>query len=400
MSFSIVLFDDCPSRDRLLPLVATRPVGNLRVGIFTLNQKWESAFNVPVSFLTTSYLRSKFPMETDAKELLYIKASILPSEELIEEIRQLEVGEKLVLDSGDWIAIRLQSNIDLTSASLISARIRSCSTTIQQLRYPEDIYIQNASQIGFDLKYIKIEPASDSDFGYQNILKEQPIFIAPTATVQHCVLDASKGPIYIGPGAMLEAGVIVHGPAAICSNSRLKSGAVLYGNVTIGNDSTISGEVNNVVVWGSSAKGHHGYLGCAVIGEGCNLGAGTTNSNLRNDWKNVQLYNYETQQMRDTHQLKCGVIMGDHVMLGINSKINTGTVIGVGAQVAISDFIPKFVIDFSWLTDSSHDRYIFTRFIDMMKRKAGAKNESFKADDELILASIYKESTTYTINQH
>lgn len=392
MSFSLVLFDDCSARERLRPLTATRPTGNLRVGIWTLDQKWRHVFGVDVAYLTPEYLREKFPPPPMGHEgYLIIDSRVLPNAGLIDELKGLQVNQKLISSDGDWIAFRLTGLDDFNASGVEQAIPVLSKSGIVRLHYPEDIYLNNADQISFDLDCLGIQVANAD--GYPDChLQGASIYIAKDAVLKHCVLDATQGPIYIGEGAVIEAGAVIHGPVAIGAGCRVKSGTVVYMNVSVGANSTICGELNNTVIWGNSAKGHLGYLGCAVVGEGCNMGAGTNNSNLRNDWKTVRLYDYSEGGMRDTGLLKCGVIMGDHVMLGIGCKINTGTVIGVGAQIAISNFIPKFVPDFSWLTDMTQDRYIFTDFIAMLQRKALVKGESFGHEEEKMLALVYEQS--------
>ncbi|MDR2284576.1 MAG: transferase [Sphingobacterium sp.] len=395
MSFSILLFDDCSSRERLMPLTSTRPTGNLRVGVLTLDEKWRQIFNVEVSYLTKDYLREKFPVSVcENKDVLLIDGAILPNKELIHELRLLEVGQKLVSATGDWIAVRLSKLDDFDQGGLEQALEVVSVHGNRRLGHPEDIYLHNAEQITFDLPYLSCGISTASNYSHCSFVGSE-FYIAESAAVGDCILDSSKGPIYIGSGAVLEAGVVVYGPVSIGSGCRIKSGAVLYPNVSIGPYSTVCGEINNTVIWGNSAKGHLGYLGCAVLGEGCNIGAGSSNSNLRNDWKNVRLYDYSTGEMRDTGMQKCGVIMGDQVMLGINSKINTGTVIGVGCQIAISNFIPKFVEDFSWLTDEAKSAYIFEEFLAMMRRKSVLKQELFEEEDERIFSFIYKRGIRY-----
>lgn len=398
MSFSVILFDDCAFREHLKPLTSTRPTGNLRVGIFTLDQKWRLIFNTEVSYLTKDYLRVKFPAPVvNNGEVLLIDGSVLPNEGLISELKELKSGEKLMARDGTWIAVRLPVFKKFDAEVLEDAVAVFSVHDHKRILYPEDIFLNNADQIGFDLKYVNIDHVSSSRFSGTSLLGPA-IYIEKGAVLNNCVLDSSKGPIYIGKGSVLEAGSIVYGPVSIGAGCRVKSGTVLYMNVSVGENSTICGEINNTVIWGNSAKGHAGYLGCAVVGEGCNLGAGTSNSNLRNDWKNINLYDYAKKDMRDTGLQKCGVVIGDHVMLGIGTKINTGTVIGVGSQIAISDFIPKFVSDFSWFTDTIRDRYIFDRFIAMMIRKALAKQEVFGEEERLILSFIYEAENNTEVN--
>src|SRR5690606_606061 len=196
-------------------------------------------------------------------------------------------------------------------------------------------------------------------------------------------------PIYISNNAQLEQGCHLRGPIAIGEGARVKMGAKLYPNVSIGPKSTVSGEVNNTVMWANSAKGHDGYLGCAVIGEGCNIGAGTSNSNLLNNWKTIKLYDYKFNNWRKTNRYKVGVFMGDFAMCGINSSISTGAVIGVGVQVATSNIIPKFVRDFSWLTDAKHETYVWNKFENMLKERAIVIKEPLEEKDLRILWEVF-----------
>lgn len=388
MSMSVVLFDKFIKRDRLLPLVATRPIGNLRIGIFTINKKWELIFQSPVSYLTTNYLKEKFPLHTqDASDNLLIKASILPNTILIDKLKTLPLGYKLVDERGKWIAARLASLNDFEEAHLDGLETIICHAKHLEIKHPEDIFVHNAAQIAFDLKFV---PQSiHTPFFELNHVVGEDLYIDASAILHYVHLDSSKGPIYIGQNTILESGVIIQGPVAIGSNCRIKAGAVLYQNVTIGDGCTISGELNNTVIWGNSAKGHFGYLGCSVVGENCNLGAGTTNSNLKNDYSSVKIYDYSEQTMRNTGLTKCGAVIGDYSMLAIQSKITTGTVIGTGAQIAMSKFIPKFVPDFAWLTDDKEDFYIFERFIAMLERKAHLTTTEVQTTDVEIISYLY-----------
>lgn len=382
MFSQLVLFDRMDIRRHLFPLVATRPVGNLRVGIHTLEDKWKIIFNCPVSHWTVDSLKEKFPLNiTISANVLVLSSNILPDIDLINALLDLKLGECLLDQKGEWIASYAR---DLTAFGDLEGNWENVVFFDKELRricYSEDIFKFNADQIVFDLRYIKKLREFEEEAGSNQIVGDQ-VYVEKGANVQHVYLDSSSGPIYIAAGAVIESYVTIKGPTAICRNSRVKSGARIYPNVTIGDNSTVGGEINNTVIWGNSAKGHEGYLGCAVIGEGCNLGAGTTNSNLKNDWKSVNIYDYVYDDLRDTGLLKCGVIIGDQSMLGIQSKINTGTVIGVGAQVAISKFIPKFVPDFLWLTDTQIEAYRFEAFGMMLERKATAKHEHITSLDK------------------
>lgn len=394
MSISLVLFDRIASREELLPLVATRPIGNLRVGAFTLDQKWSVVLRTQhVSYLTEDYLSSKFPLAIATEEVLVIKATVLPNQSLLQALQNLKLSQRLIDSDGEWIALKTNSQ---TKVEILEELNSKDFTDIkytheyESLKYLEDIFTYNTTQIAFDFSYIDVKSFS---------LSENPITIlgdnykiSPSVKIAKCTLDTTSGPIIIMDNSIIESDCIIHGPAVIGKNVRVKSGTVIYPNVTIGDNSVVCGELNNVVIWGNSAKGHYGYLGCAVIGEGCNLGAGTSNSNLKNDWNTVKVYSYKGNNFRNTGLLKCGVFIGDHSMLAISSKINTGTVIGVGAQVAILNFIPKFVPDFSWLSEGMSESYIFTKFVEMLSRKAKIKKEEFTESDKQILEYIYKQT--------
>lgn len=394
MSISIVLFDRFESRNNLLPLVATRPVGNLRVGAFTLDQKWAKLFESDVSFLTEDYLSAKFSLNISSDQVLVINATVLPNSALVKQIRSLQLEQILVDSKNEWIAFLTSSK----TREDISAQFNAnnfdrivIDVEYKALTHLEDIFTYNAEQIEFDSLFLddirNHYPTHDI-----NTLGTQ-LNIADSAVLSKDItLDSTKGAIIILENAIIEPGSVIHGPAVIGENSRVKSGTVIYPNVTIGPNCTISGELNNTVIWGNSAKGHYGYLGCAVIGEGCNLGAGTSNSNLKNDWNTVKLYSYRSNNFRNTGLLKCGVFIGDHSMLGISSKVNTGTVIGVGAQIAISNFIPKFVPDYSWMSDSKTEAYDLDKFQEMMERKSQIKNDIYTSEDKEILAYIYKQT--------
>jgi UDP-N-acetylglucosamine diphosphorylase/glucosamine-1-phosphate N-acetyltransferase len=394
MSISLVLFDRLAGREELLPLVATRPIGNLRVGAFTLDQKWSVILGTSyVSYLTEDYLSSKFPLVVATEEVLVIKATVLPNSNILKAIQSLDLNQRLVDTEGKWIAFKTnaQTNSEILE-DLNSEKFTLIKYTqeYQSLRFLEDIFTYNADQIAFDYPYISLEPFSLPESSV-TIVGEH-FKISHSAKLTKCTLNTTSGPILVLDNAIIEPDCVIHGPAVIGENVRVKSGAVIYPNVTLGDNSVVCGELNNAVLWGNSAKGHYGYLGCAVVGEGCNLGAGTSNSNLKNDWNTVKVYSYKDNNFRNTGLLKCGVFIGDHSMLAISSKINTGTVIGVGAQVAISNFIPKFVPDFSWLSDGKSESYILTKFVEMISRKARVKKEDFTPEDKEILEYIYKQT--------
>lgn len=363
----VVLHDYAPWRESLLPLSYTRPVGNLRVGVLTLQEKWRLLLDVNVTYYTEPYLQLKFqsPVGGHASSYLVINANICPDVAFVEAVKQLPIGACLQQDE-EWLAYHIadwSATPDLQALKRISYVAK-----LDVLRFPEDIFQKNAKQIQFD--YALLSAGRDSEvLSESNVHIGSDLFVGKGVQAACCTFNSSLGPIFIDDGAIIEEGSHLKGPIAIGKGARVKMGTRVYPNVTIGPGSTIGGEVSNTVLWGDSAKGHDGYLGCAVLGEGCNVGGGTTNSNLQNNWKSVSLYDYTKATYRATGALKVGFFMGDYAMCGINSSLTTGTVIGVGAQVAVSHIIPKFVPDFLWLTDKKIEDYCWDKFAEMMEQR-------------------------------
>ncbi|MCL7987584.1 transferase [Sphingobacterium sp. lm-10] len=381
---AIFLFDDAAWRKQLLPLVATRPVSDLRVGIYTIAQKWSLLTNGrSISYLTVDYLREKYTKASQYPDSAYvIKGNVIPDRELVERVNNLPIGSVLMKD-GEWIACHALNLSNFTEAIVSAFTVVGFDGSIVSIEHPEDIYLTNAGEINSDLVHGQ-HAANAVSLPEGNTLYGNQLFLEGTPSFRGVSIHTEEGPVYIGAGVVIEDGVYIKGPVAICAGARVKTGARLYPNVTIGPGATVCGEINNTVIWGNSAKGHEGYLGCAVIGEGCNLGAGTSNSNLRNDWKNVRLYDYSSENYRDTGLLKCGLIMGDFAMAAIHTRFTTGTVIGVGAQLALSRFIPKFVPDFLWLTDERSEAYQLDKFIAMLVRRDAKKINTMNLVDSRI----------------
>jgi len=385
MRLAIVLHDRAEWREHLLPMAFTRPVGDFRLGVLTLQQKWQLSLDAPVSFYTEPYLQDKYRGHADAEEYLVLRANICPTAELVESLRGL-AEESLLEKDGDWIAYRVKNWTTEPDRSALN--VCNFEGEVPCLRFLEDIFLQNASQIVFDYDLLT-QGQPSAQLHDSNTIIGDKLFVGDNIQAYGCTFNTLDGPIYIANNAQLEQGCHLRGPIAIGEGARVKMGAKLYPNVSIGPKSTVSGEVNNTVMWANSAKGHDGYLGCAVIGEGCNIGAGTSNSNLLNNWKTIKLYDYKFNNWRKTNRYKVGVFMGDFAMCGINSSISTGAVIGVGVQVATSNIIPKFVRDFSWLTDAKHETYVWNKFENMLKERAIVIKEPLEEKDLRILWEVF-----------
>jgi len=382
----IVLHDRFDWRKHLLPLAFTRPVGDMRVGILTLAEKWARLLRAPVRYHTEDYLQTKFPPPSGrAASYLAIRANLCPDGNLVKALQNLPLATILEKD-GEWLAFRTEKWIENIDTKTF--RIETYAGECQQIRYLEDIFLKNTEQIRFDFALLTQGQVS-AGLSSSNLVLGNDLFIGADVRAEGCTFDTGSGPIYIAEGAVLEEGSRLKGPVAVCAGARVKMGARLYPNVTIGPRSTIAGEANNAVLFSDAAKGHDGYLGCAVLGEGSNLGAGASNSNLLNSWKKVALFDYAEDGFRNTGELKVGAFFGDYAMCGINSSITTGSVVGVGAQVAVPDIIPKFVPDFSWWTPRGKETYRWDKFVEMFRRRAMAKNQEADEATLGILEAVY-----------
>jgi UDP-N-acetylglucosamine diphosphorylase/glucosamine-1-phosphate N-acetyltransferase len=393
---NIILFDN-EVRMRLLPLTYTRPVCEIRIGITTIREKWEREFQCPVSFITEPYLSTKFPMQVSEDNLI-INGSVLPGESLNSLIRNLQFGEAL-----------------MQGEELIATRMNG--TQIQNLLNGDEINTIEGKDIS-DLTYLKInflwdifslnEKAFPQDFVAltahkkslpipEGVIKygHQEVFIEEGAVIEPCILHAVKGPLYFGKNTLVMAGSVIRGSFALCENSVVKAGAKIYEATTIGPFSKVGGEIKNSLFFGHSNKAHDGYLGDSVIGEWCNLGAGTNNSNMKNDYTEVKLWNYELGSFVKTGLQFCGMIMGDHTKTAIGTQINTGTVIGVGVNLYEPGFPPNFIPSFS----KGGKRKLETQPLDSALKTANLvlqrRGISLDEVDQAILASIFEESSKY-----
>lgn len=385
-----ILFDG-PYRNNLLPFTFTRPVADIRVGILTIRQKWESYLEYTTTTITEDYLSDKFPM-VEMEDNIMINASFLPNFEVIEIVKNLKHNQALFKDE-DVIAFYAKESEEYDDFSTFEAI--ELQGDIIKIENTWDIFSKNGEAISEDFKLItkdrQSEPIPDS---VQTINREN-IFIEKGATLNFATLNASSGPIYIGRDAEVMEGSMVRGPLALCNNAALKMGTKVYGPTTVGPHSKIGGEVNNSVIFGYSNKGHDGFLGNSVIGEWCNLGADTNNSNLKNNYAEVRLWDYNTEGFAKTGLQFCGLMMGDHSKCGINTMFNTGTVIGVSSNIFGSGFPRNFVPSFSWGGNSGFVTYKTDKVFEVAKVVMSRRATEFTEKDKAILEHIYEETKQY-----
>lgn len=383
---NIVLFDY--KREAFFPLTFTRPISDLRIGIVTIKDKWESYYNYNnVSVKTEDYLQEKFPIHLSEMNL-WINAQVLPNQHLVDEINNLGVGELLV-KSETPIAFKAE---EFAFETHIRKQINA---DCQLLENNCDIFTLNGEEIKNDFERITKGKTSQKLDESSIKVGDYPLFIEEGAKVECAYINCNEGPIYIGKNAEIMECCIVRGPFAMGEGAVLKIGAKIYSNTTIGPFSKVGGEVNNVVFMGYSNKGHDGFLGNAVIGEWCNFGAGSNNSNLKNNYAEVKLWDYITERFQNTRLQFCGLIMGDHSKCGINSMFNTGTVVGVSANIFGAGFPRNFVPSFSWGGASGFTTYKTEKAFEVVDKVMQRRNKSFNEVEKKILSHVFELTKSY-----
>lgn len=385
---NFILFDD-QSRNNLLPLTFMRPVADIRVGILTIREKWEAMLKTSTSSLTETYLSTKFPIVKDDENIL-INGSILPNSKLISEIKKLEPNQALV-NEDSIIALHIKSTDLDDSMEMDIEGIEEVETETEIIRITEtwDIFTKNDTALDLDFKFLTKGRKSQEISSTNQVIEPGNVFIEKGARVECSVLNASTGPIYIGKNAEIMEGCFIRGPFALCEGATLKMGAKIYGPSTVGPFSKVGGEVNSSVIFGYSNKAHDGFLGHSVIGEWCNIGADTNTSNLKNLYDNVRLWSYVHQSFVDTGLLFCGLIMGDHSKCGINTMFNTGTVVGVNANIFGTGFQRNFIASFSWGGTSGFKTYDIRKALAVAEKVYTRRKREFNNTEKEILVNVF-----------
>lgn len=385
---AIILFDD-NARNTLLPLTYTRPVADLRIGILTIAEKWGKHLNKTYSFLTEEYLQDKYAIEID-EDNLFINGAYCPDEALVEAIATLNTGQSITYRN-QLVAVRLNADDakgfgaqQVYPDSIIHERI---PVTI---KHPEDIFKKNDIELRKDFTLLT-KGRTSAVISSTNTIIGDDFFAEEGAIAECCTFSTLNGPIYLSANSEVWEGTNIRGPFALCSNSQIKMGTKIYGATTVGPYCRVGGEVNNAVLWGYSNKGHEGYLGNSVVGEWCNIGADTNNSNLKNNYAEVKLWDYASQSMRKTGLQFCGLIMADHAKCGINTMFNTGTVVGVGANVFGGGYPPNFIPDFSWGGADGFEEYAYNKMMETTERVfARREHRNFDNAEKQILTEVFE----------
>ncbi len=385
---AIILFDD-NAHQSLLPLTFTRPVADLRIGILTIAEKWGKYLNSDFSFHTQSWLQGKFPLKVEGNSL-FINGSVCPDDELLTAIGNLSDGE--LLKTGDLlVAVKLAGKdaVDFNPATLQGA-VTELKHEPVVIQHPEDIFRKNDTELRKDFKLLT-DGRKSASLSPTNTIIGSDFFAEEGAIAECSTFNTTNGPIYLAANTEIWEGSHIRGAFALCEYSQVKMGAKIYGATTVGPHCRVGGELNNAVMWGYSSKGHEGYLGNAVVGEWCNMGADTNNSNLKNNYDEVKLWDYTTQRFRKTGLQFCGLIMADHAKCAINTMFNTGTVVGVSANVFGSGFPRNFVPDFSWGGSQGYEVYSLKKMFETAQKVfARRDNRKFDENEQEILKKVFE----------
>ncbi|MTG98977.1 MULTISPECIES: GlmU family protein [Myroides] len=390
-----ILFDG-EVRGNLLPFTYTRPVADIRVGILTIREKWEKFLGYTTTTITEDYLADKYPM-VEVENNIMINAAYLPNEVIVEMIKNLEPKQAIVLEE-DIIAFYTQDSqedVDFDEYEIIPFE-----SDLLKIEHKWDIFLKNDEAIRADFELLTEDRISEVIPKSVNVIAPENIFIEEGAKLEFVTLNASTGPIYIGKDTEIMEGSIIRGPFALCEGAQVKMGAKIYGATTVGPQCRVGGEVSNSVMFGYSNKGHDGFLGNSVLGEWCNLGADTNNSNLKNNYAPVKLWNIEEGAYENTGLQFCGLMMGDHSKSGINTMFNTGTVVGVSSSIFGGGFPKTYLPNFTWGGVEHSELYDVDKAIGTMKIVMERRHIELTAVDEEIIRHIFNETQLDRFEHH
>ncbi|MBD3630220.1 GlmU family protein [Cyclobacterium sp.] len=392
----IMLFDDPRSRGNLLPFTFTRPVAEIRVGILKICEKWQTRLQAKnMGFLTQDYLQLKYPAIHGPA--LYINGALCPDEDLVNAIEALKGNESL-WHQDTLLASNLDSPEQFQTDHLPQKKKVNYEKDIQLLSRNWHIFQWNGNEIRRDFDLLTKRRVSwGTDDPHTHLYQEPNIFIEKGAKIKAAILNATNGPIYIGKNAEIMEGALIRGPFALCEDATISMGAKIRENTTVGPKCKVGGEVSNVVFMGHSNKSHDGYMGNSVIGEWCNFGANTVVSNLKNNHMPVKVWDYTKGGFSDTGLQFCGAMVADHAKLGIGSTLNTGTVIGVGANLFGEGFPRKFVSSFAWGGASGFSTFKLMRFEETAQKAMAFKGMEFDEKERAILQKVFELTRPYRI---
>jgi len=390
MNPKIVLIDTEKDWRFLLPLTYFREISNIRIGILKIKEKWERLFGSTCALSPVYYLK-EINGDADAGEL-FIRSAVLPSKELAGLLKKLKAGGCLTTSGGDWIACRTEMPV---SPDVFRERLQKGDfimepvENVRLLRYPWELILLNGGEIKKDFVLMDLPRQVSAGVTVEG---DYPVYMHPSAYARHVYIDATEGPVFIGAEVRLLPFTFIKGPAAVMYHSITKAGTRIYNGTTLGPWTKTGGEIKNVLFFGYSNKGHDGFLGDAVVGEWCNFGAGTSNSNLKNNYSLIKFWSAPERKFVSTGQQFLGLVMGDHSKTAINSSVNTGTWIGVSSNIFTRNFPPKFVNSFNWSGERQERNYLLDKAMETARRVMSRRSVPFEGTYERIFRAVWEFS--------
>lgn len=386
-----ILFSD-QTRNNLLPFTFTRPVADIRLGILTIREKWERYLGAKTSALTQDYLSGRFPMVKGEDNVL-INASVLPNQVLVDEIGSLLPNQTLVKD--DLLIAHRVMAADIDHPDGIHPDAPEPAETkadFVRINHLWEIVTLNETAIKEDFSLLTRGRKSQTLGAHARVIAPENVFAEEGAVIEMACINASEGPVYIGRNAHVMDGALLRGPMALGDHSTIKLGAKIYGGTSIGPHCKVGGEVTNSVIFGYSNKAHEGFLGHSVIGAWCNLGADTTTSNMKNNYSKVRLWSYAEKSFVKTGQMFIGLFMGDYTKCGINTMFNTGTVVGVGAQIFGPGYMRNFIPSFSFGGPSGLSTIDIEKVIKTERITHSRRNLTLSEEEENVIREVFRQS--------
>ena len=387
-----IILSDAATYNKLYPLTFTRAVADLRMGAFTRKHWWEKVLMQQAFVLTQPYLQSLYE-HIPIGEHTYIDASIIPDDELLKKIKAMEnnsalydakgiiAGRKSFADEADYLLVSLSQFSNIQEVA-----------TVKRLEYPWQIFQWNDEMIKQQFELLTAGKKNQTLSATNRVIQPENIFIEAGAQVEYAVLNGSTGPIYIGKNAVVMEGAFIRGPFVLCEGAVIKMGAKIYGSTTIGPYSVVGGELKNVVKQGYSNKAHDGYLGDSVICEWCNLGAGTSNSNVKNTGGDVLIWNLHEKKWIAAGK-KCGLVMGDYTRTAINTSINTGSILGVCCNIFGEGLQPKVFNNFCW-GSNNQVKYLLEKALQDIDNWKKFKDHHLSTAESAVLKHIFEQLST------
>jgi len=388
---NFIFFDIQEAWEDLLPLTYTRSIADIKVGILTIKQKWEFRLKSAFSHICTNYLAEKYSLVL-AENNIIINSSVLPDNEIVSKISTLKKGQ-VIMHNNVFVAFSGKPGDYLNSFK--DFEIINSDLTVKTIKHPWDIFLHNAGEINQDFELLTKNRTSELVSQSNKVFGKHPIFLESGAKAECAIFNTENGPVYLGKNAVVMEGSLIQGPFALGESSQIKLGSKIYPGSSIGPHCKVGGELNNVVFFGFSNKAHDGFLGNAVIGEWCNIGADSNNSNLKNTYENVKVWNYRRKSFVDSGLQFCGLFMGDHSKCGINTMFNTGTCVGVSSNIFGAGFPRTFIPSFSWGGPGGITTYQLKKAFQSMELVMSRRHCSLTEIDKKILQHVFDTESEF-----